>query len=102
MKRLLLSLTIIFILSSCAEPSELVGLWKLEDVSVDMIPRKSTPIFLKFDPSGSFSVSRAIGDLIGLYQLKENDLYFSSNDKKWFNTNWNANVYQGILVAKRT
>ena len=100
MKRSLTILALIFLFNSCAEPPELVGLWELEHISVDMIPRKSNPLYLKFERGGSFSVSRAQGDLIGLYQLEDNDLYLSSNDKKWFNTSWNANVYQGALVLK--
>ncbi|MEO9482851.1 MAG: hypothetical protein ABJG47_05370 [Ekhidna sp.] len=100
MTKLLPFILVFLLATSCTEPPELVGLWKLDHISIDMIPRDSSPVFIKFEKSGSFSVSRANGDLIGLYQLNKNDLYFSSTDKKWFDTSWNANIYQGVLVLK--
>ncbi len=100
MKKSLPVFIAIFLLSSCTEPPEIEGLWELKDISVDMIPGSSNPVFIKFEKGGSFSVSRAQGDLIGLYELNNNNLYLTSSDEKWFNTSWNANVYQDKLVLK--
>lgn len=100
MKRTLIFVLVFSLFFSCAEDPKLAGLWELKDVSVDMIPRESKPIFLKFEEGGSFSVSRAQGDLVGLYELSGNDLFLQSKDQKWFNTNWSAHVYHGELVLK--
>lgn len=94
------SFILILFAVSCTEPPQLVGLWELKDLSVDMVPRNSRPLYLKFDEDGSFSVSRENGDLIGLYELSDNDLSLSSADEKWFNTSWSANVYKDELVLK--
>lgn len=100
MKSVIAFITLSFIIFSCSESPNLEGLWVLKDVSIDMIPRSSKPIYIKFEKGGSFSVSRENGDLIGLYQLDENDLFFSSTSNSWFNTNWTANVYRNELVLE--
>lgn len=100
MKRHPLSIALLFLIISCSEPPQLVGLWKLNEASIDMIPRYPNPIFIKFERGGGFYVSKENGDLIGIYDLNKNDLSLSSTDKKWFNTRWTANIYGDELVLK--
>ncbi|WP_462253905.1 hypothetical protein [Ekhidna sp.] len=99
MKRVCLTIVILTLIS-CSESPELNGLWVLKEVSVDMIPRDSKPLYVHFTPDGNFSVSRAEGDLVGLFQLNGNNLSFESVDQKWFSTKWSANIYRENLVLK--
>ena len=52
MKRRLPPIALFFLIISCSEPPQLVGLWELNEASVDMIPRHLNPIFIKFERGG--------------------------------------------------
>ncbi|MEM8940182.1 MAG: hypothetical protein AAGC64_12650 [Bacteroidota bacterium] len=95
MKRFLFTCLII---AGCNEKPYVTGLWELQAVSIDMIDRSSKSLFIKFEKSGSFSVSQQSGDVIGLYALQGDKLKFYSSDEKWFNRKWNVRNYKNELI----
>lgn len=56
--------------------------------------------FIKINSNNSFSVSRRVGDLSGIYNLSSNKLALSSNDKGWFNNTWTVFSVKGLLVLR--
>lgn len=74
------------------------GLWELQKVDVDMIPRRFKPTYLKIKTDGSFYVSKENGDLIGIYRLNNKLLTLSSEDDNWFNKSWKVFASEEELV----
>ncbi|MEM0938446.1 MAG: hypothetical protein AAF600_01080 [Bacteroidota bacterium] len=95
MKRFLFTCLII---TGCNEKPKITGLWELQAVSIDMIDRGHKSLFIKFEESGSFSVSQESGDVIGLYALQGDELKFYSTDEKWFNRKWTIKNYKNELI----
>ena len=89
---------VLIVLLGCAESPTIEGLWELQKVDVDMIPKRFRPTYLKIEKDGSFYVSKENGDLTGLYQLNNTLLSFSSNDEKWFNQSWKVFATDKELV----
>ncbi len=66
---------------------ELAGLWELEHLEVDAVPRSANPTFLEINANSSFAVSRVSGDQVGMYHFDSPLIGFRSEDRSWFNTN---------------
>ena len=82
----------------CSERQEIIGLWELHKMDVDMIPKRFTPTYLRFAPDGSFFVSKEDGDLVGIYKLDQKLLTLSSKDEKWFDRSWKVFATEQELV----
>jgi len=83
---------------SCSEKPNIEGLWELQKVDIDMIPRGFKPTYLQINKGGSFYVSKEDGDLTGLYQIDKSLLHLSSVDNKWFNRSWKIFASENELV----
>ncbi|MEQ9286993.1 MAG: hypothetical protein RIG77_08805 [Cyclobacteriaceae bacterium] len=74
------------------------GLWQLEEVNVDGMPRVSVSTFLEINPNNCFAVSRTTGDLSGIYDIRSEKITLQSRDKQWFNRTWEVVRYGNHLV----
>lgn len=83
---------------SCSEDPKIEGLWELQKVDIDMIPKRFKPTYLKIEHGGSFYVSKEEGDLTGLYRLENSLLSLSSEDERWFNRSWKVFAKEDELV----
>jgi len=85
-------------LISCRPEPDVIGLWELHKMDVDMIPRGFDPTYIKFEENGSFSVSKEDGDVVGLYQLENSLLTLKSNDPLGFDRSWRVIATDEELV----
>ncbi len=97
-------LLIAFLILSCADiqKQEITGLWELHEATLDIMPRKTQPTYIKINPDNSFAVARRSGDLSGIYSLCPGRIEFSSDDQTWFNRTWEVSYLEGNLILKST
>lgn len=81
---------------------DLAGLWQLDKVHFLHFERKFEPVILSIDENGSFAVSQATKDFIGIYKIHADTLIFSSGDESWFNEKWIVKVKDGKMVLMGT
>ncbi|MFY0626126.1 MAG: hypothetical protein JXR07_07525 [Reichenbachiella sp.] len=99
--KLVLIFTCVFFFS-CAEiqKKEIIGLWELYDVHVDVLPQNTSPTFIQFKVDNSFAVAKRKEDFSGLYDLRSNKLTFYSEDNLWFNTAWKVSYLGEYLILQ--
>jgi len=88
LKSLLLFGLFTFLGCQPAMDEELKGIWSLQEVNVDGLDKLFNPTFMEIQSGNRFAVSKTSGDLVGIYKLNSRNLVLSSEDQKWFNTNW--------------
>lgn len=76
------------------------GLWQLEEVNVDGMPKVSVSTFLEINANNCFAVSRTSGDLSGIYQIQSEKITLYSKDKEWFNRTWEVIRFGNMMVLK--
>ena len=80
--------------------NELAGLWELEHLEVDAVPRPVQPIFLEVNTNGSFAISRVSGDQVGMYRFDAPVIKFRSEDRSWFNTSWKIKYFTEFIILR--
>lgn len=93
-KPYLISLTLLITVASC-EPShtnDLTGLWQLEHVYVDMIPKYTPIIILSFHADGTLAVSDKNGDQLGFFHVASQSIHFEGFETGWFGSGWDLSV----------
>ncbi|WP_421894782.1 hypothetical protein [Marinoscillum sp.] len=105
MKRLPLSLLWIPIFlggMACQQVTrnELSGLWELEHLEVDAVPRSANPTFIEINANNSFAVSRVSGDQVGMYHFDAPVIKFRSEDRSWFNTRWKIKYFREFIILR--
>lgn len=94
-------LPVIFLLfCSCVniDHQKIVGLWELQEVTVDVIPKEVQATYLKINADQSFAIARRSGDISGIYTFGPKSIAFVSEDVRWFNTKWKMSYIDGNLI----
>lgn len=79
---------------------ELAGLWELEHLEVDAVPRSANPTFMEINANSSFAVSRVSGDQVGMYHFDSPLIRFRSEDRSWFNTQWKIKYFKEFIILR--
>ena len=79
---------------------ELAGLWELEHLEVDAVPRSANPTFLEINTNSSFAVSRVSGDQVGMYHFDSPLIRFRSEDRSWFNSQWKIKYFKEFIILR--
>lgn len=93
-------LIILFACFGCNSSSQddLVGLWQLENVHFMHYERKFEQAILSINENGTFAVSEAERDFVGVYKVSQDTLKFFSREASWFNEKWKVKVKDGKML----
>ncbi len=97
-------LIILFACFGCNTSSQdnLVGLWQLDNVHFMHFERKFEQAILAIYENGTFAVTGAEKDFVGVYKVNQDTLNFFSTDESWFNEKWKLKVKDGKLLLAGT
>lgn len=97
-------LIILFACFGCNTSSkdDLVGLWQLDNVHFMHFERKFEQAILAINENGTFAVSEAEKDFVGVYKVSQDTLKFFSREVSWFNEKWKVKVKDGKLFLTGT
>ncbi|MEQ9216931.1 MAG: hypothetical protein RLO17_02745 [Cyclobacteriaceae bacterium] len=98
-------ISIYFMLAICfgcsmTQEKEVIGLWQLDNVHFMHFERKFEQAILSIHENGTFAVSQAENDFVGLYKINGDTLEFISTDETWFNEPWSLGISNGEMFLE--
>ena len=93
----------LFLLSGCnvdENKQNLTGLWKLDEFMLDTTPTEHGDQYIRFDSTGVFNVAKTSGDIIGLFELKGDQLVLTSEEPGWYSSTWKISQSKDLLLLK--
>lgn len=85
---------------SMTQEKEVIGLWQLDNVHFMHFERKFEQAILSIHENGTFAVSQAENDFVGLYKINGDTLEFISTDETWFNEPWSLGISNGEMFLE--
>lgn len=85
---------------SMTQEKEVIGLWQLDNVHFMHLERKFEQVILSIHENGTFAVSQAENDFVGLYKINGDTLEFISTDETWFNEPWSLGISNGKMFLE--
>ncbi|MEQ8553543.1 MAG: hypothetical protein RIC06_20355 [Cyclobacteriaceae bacterium] len=82
------------------QEKEVIGLWQLDNVHFMHLERKFEQVILSIHENGTFAVSQAENDFVGLYKINGDTLEFISTDETWFNEPWSLGISNGKMFLE--
>ncbi|MEQ8336419.1 MAG: hypothetical protein RIA62_03690 [Cyclobacteriaceae bacterium] len=82
------------------QEKEVIGLWQLDNVHFMHFERKFEQAILSIHENGTFAVSQAENDFVGLYKINGDTLEFISTDETWFNEPWSLGISNGKMFLE--